>query len=216
VQRVRVYGLLKMGEREHLEDLCHHGRLLMRPLSSFVARELGPERFDRNEGVSQHLQPKDITSLTIKTKDRTIILGRERFRGPLRISDGREAMFNIYCMTAITSANASAQFDVRLREFGNAIAVILNVEEFVARFLTAVTNKGTELRHGLVRYVDESRYSGEWGPFTKSMRFHHQREFRFALVPGTGQPLALQLGSLEDICVVGTDIAIPGGATLRV
>jgi hypothetical protein len=54
---------------------------------------------------------------------------------------------------------------------------------------------------GLVDYVDRSVYTGPMGPFRKFSRHHAQEELRIAIMPGTGQPMSLRLGSLRDIAM---------------
>jgi hypothetical protein len=64
------------------------------------------------------------------------------------------------------------------------------------------------LKSGLVEYVDPRTYIGKMGVFRKFSAFAFQSEARLALLPGTGAPYSLRLGSLSDIAMLASLIEI--------
>jgi hypothetical protein len=77
--------------------------------------------------------------------------------------------------------------------------LFLDFNEFIRRLTSAAERSGHRVLWGLVDYVDRSTYTGEMGPFRKFSQHSAQEELRIAVMPGTGQPLSLCIGSLNDI-----------------
>jgi hypothetical protein len=60
-----IYGLLKFGDRQHLEELRNEGLLYMRSLAEFAKLESDMARGDCFEGTTRIFQPKHIKNLVI-------------------------------------------------------------------------------------------------------------------------------------------------------
>lgn len=46
-------------------------------------------------------------------------------------------------------------------------------------------------------------YSGAMGIFSKFNNYSEEEEFRLAIIPGTGEPLLVQVGDISDIAIMG-------------
>ena len=87
----------------------------------------------------------------------------------------------------------------RIHEFGDLFILVTNTLEFVQRLCKASKNAALPFQAGLVKYQDFSTYSGNTGLFVKSLEYEWQREYRFVVYTGNGDPLKLYLGNIEDI-----------------
>ena len=61
----------------------------------------------------------------------------------------------------------------------------------------------------MVKYYDETKYSGKVGRFLKRSTYSYQREYRIAVEPGVHEPFHFEIGDLRDITseVISRDLA---------
>jgi hypothetical protein len=192
--------LMKFGMNSHLEEF-RNGLIYARHISEFSKSSAGDARVDRYEGAEWMYQPDEIRKLTISRKkpDKDIVLGSKNFAGPLVYSTGKKANCNIYCMYSIGNPPPEPLVDERNQTFGDSFVIVIDTQAFLDRVATAVRKIQFACDCGRIDYYDDSRYSGETGPFKKPSRFAHQQEFRIAFYPGVDGPLRLEVGSLADI-----------------
>jgi hypothetical protein len=170
----------------------------MNPQRYFQEIESDPLRGDRYETIDRMDQPKDVRRLTIKCKNREIVITSDRLVGPVCIRLDK-APCNIYCMFAITKP-ASPLVDQRnLEGDWDSFVVILNTTTFLNRMCSAAARKRFSYEFRGVEYHDPTNYSGETGPFWKPNTLSYQNEFRFIVRPGSASPIDLKIGSLADI-----------------
>ena len=56
----KIYGLLKFGEKEHIQELRNNGLLYMNTLAAFTQLESNMARGDCFEGSTTIIQPKHL------------------------------------------------------------------------------------------------------------------------------------------------------------
>lgn len=196
MNRITPLCLIKIGEKEYMQELVEYGALFFQRLSIYQELEQ-KERGDPNENLSQSLQPDKI-KVTINNR----ILSD--LAGPVQIRIGGESPL-AYCMYSITSDHLGVQdgnyIDQRCFEFGNTAVVITDGTEFFNRIVEACKLSNLEIKGQLVEYVDFNSFHGEMGPFKKYEQwFKHQSEFRFILNSDiTEDSFKLKIGSIKDI-----------------
>lgn len=197
----RQVVLFRFSKRQYLEEFRRDGLVYMNTLRYFSTLESDSVRGDRFEDTDEIHQPSNVRHLRITDNKtgRVITFGPNAIVGPLLIGLGRRPVCNVFCMFAITDPTKVPLVDERAFEFGDSFVVILNTQEFINRIRAAAERSGLGYSYRLVEYYDETGYSGETGPFRKPARFAYQQEFRFLIEPGSRQPIALDVGSLEDI-----------------
>lgn len=192
--------LFKFSQRQYLEEFRRNGLLYMNTLAHFSSLERDPVRGDRFEGSDQIHQPKDIRHicLTNSESDKVFTFRSESIVGPVLIGFGRHR--NVYCMFALINKIIKGEFvDSRAFGLGDSFIVVLRTQEFIDRVCAAAERSHFRYSFGSVQYYDENSYSGDTGPFRKPGSFAYQQEFRFLIEPGSGQPIKLCVGNLEDI-----------------
>lgn len=192
--------LLKLGRREHLEELrC--GLLYMNPLSYFRSLEEDAARSDEREGDDYILQAEH-ANLVIDTGLSN--LGRIAaapgdLAGPIRIGRYKTRLCNLFCMFALTGPVERPMFGPSHFWPGDSFVLFTHTQEFVSRIESAIPKEGLRLECGLVEYYDDSTYSGQVGRFRKPAKFSYQSEFRIAVEPGSDEARRLQIAELTDI-----------------
>jgi hypothetical protein len=198
-----IYGLLKFGEKQHIQALRSDGLLYMRPLAEFSKLESDMARGDCFEGTTRIIQPKHIGEFIFDTGN--LGLGKftaksSDFSGPVRIGLHKTESCNVYCMFAVTRPVDGELVSSQNLQFGDSFVLVLNPTEFLNRVVSAAKDAGVSyLEHRLVEYYDAEEYSGETGRFRKRSIFAYQNEFRIVVEPGSDTPRKLIIGSLLDI-----------------
>jgi hypothetical protein len=198
-----ICGLMKFGEKEHIQAFRSDGLMYMKSLAEFARLETDIERGDCFEGTDTIIQPKHVGECIFDTGK--VGLGKfvaqpSDFAGPLRIGLNRTGSCNLYCMFAITKPNDGELVDPKNLEFGDSCVLVLNPTEFLSRVVRAAKYAGLNyIEYRLVEYYDGEEYSGETGRFRKRSKFAHQNEFRIVIEPGSEDPRRLSVGSLIDI-----------------
>lgn len=197
----KIYGLLKFGEKKHIQEFRNDGLLYMRSLAEFAQLESDMARGDCFEGSTTIIQPKHIEMTLNGSK---IGLGKITVNpldltGPVRIALQRTASCNVYCMFAITKPTDEELVNRKNLQFGDSCVLILNPTEFLNRVFRAAEGAGLSITCGLVEYYDAEEFSGDTGRFRKRSIFAYQNEFRIVVEPGSVTPIKLFIGSLTDI-----------------
>jgi hypothetical protein len=198
-----IYGLLKFGERQHIQAFRNDGLLYMKSLAEFAKLEGDIERDDCFEGTDTIIQPKHLGECIFDAGEMGLgkfVARPSDFAGPLRIGRNRTVSCSVYCMFAITKPVDGELANPKNFEFGDSCVLVLNPTEFLSRVFRAAKDAGLNyLEYRLVEYYDAEEYSGDTGRFRKRSKFAHQNEFRIVVEPGSETPRELSVGSLIDI-----------------
>lgn len=197
----KIYGLIKFGEKEHIQEFRNSGLLYMNTLAVFTQLESDMARGDCYEGSTTIIQPKHLEMVIDASKIGfgTHTVNPHELVGPVRIGRQSTASCNIYCMFAITKPTDEELVDRRILQFGDSLVLVLNPAKFLKRVFQAALLAGLRPSCALVEYYDANEYSGETGRFRKRSIFNYQNEYRIVVEPGANAPLKLYVGSLIDI-----------------
>lgn len=209
MDRKMPWLIVKFGQEKHLKEI-RQGKLFMNSWQYFSDCESHLERRDENEGVAYLIQP-GISEIKINdhklSKEGGFLRGSESY-----LEDGIRT--KIFCASIIFRKEEVREdwkiFDDRVKDFGDSFLVIWNLKVFFTR-LTASLNKlksgGTleTFEYKPVTYYDENSYDGEVGPFMKSLKYAHQKEWRLLIRNKAmcSAPFTLKIESLEDISYIG-------------
>jgi len=196
-----IYGLLKFGAKNHIQDFRDNGLLYMNTLAAFSKLEADMARGDCFEGSTTIIQPKhaEIVFDASKIGFGTFAVNPMELTGPVRIALQKTVSCNIFCLFAITQPTDVELVDKKNLCFGDSCVLILNPTEFMKRVFHAAIEAGLSPSCALVEYYDANEYSGETGRFRKRSIFAYQKEYRIAVEPGSHEPIILRTGSLIDI-----------------
>jgi hypothetical protein len=198
------YGFLKFGQREHMEALHYKGELHFESQEFFRKLKGHPGRGDLNEGLLRHYGPK-VSRITVRCEGEEFPFSPGS--GPLKVWRPKGRMPHICSLFGIKKKPIPGILTVAEEwiGFGEAFVAITDTDEFVRRVEKAVESTPWGLSHGPVEYVPQDSYAGEMNAFMKVDDFEYQSEFRIAINLGspTAEPFNLQIGSLEDISVIG-------------
>lgn len=205
---VTALALFKFGRLENLHKFRERGLLHMKKAAHYRSLENdGGVRSDPWEGFDLVGQPGRC-KLIFKLPDGQVI--EPELAGQVLINKGLTPVQHVYCMTALIEENvhvaqASGQklLDPRLSEFGEHVAAVLNVSEFIRRTVQACKTQGFQYNYGAVEYLPED-HNGEIGPIMKNARYAWQSEFRLIVQGSRDEVLELEIGSLEDIVTIAT------------
>lgn len=121
-----------------------------------------------------------------------------------------------YCFFGMNETNYHKEFTdeqkQKFREMGEYALLILNYEEFLRRFLNAISDKGYEVYDGFVNYYDPGIDSfnvrqllGTEGlkmiPLLKRKKYSYQQEYRIVIhAPNENKDhLEIEIGDISDI-----------------
>ncbi len=204
---MKITGLIKIGQKEHLKQLLFERHLYMNTLGYF--RKCEGISQDENEGTNYILQGKK-TILTIFPHGGTIGHAPIKFKNWVA-TNMNDLNKNVFCMHAVFEENTS--FDPENLKRGDFALVIYSVDDFLQILDNKKQINNHILSYKLVEYVCKKTYQGELGPFKKFEEFKgkdykKENEFRIVLAPGEGNPKSIYLESLEKIaCMVAvTDL----------
>ncbi len=200
--------IVKFSKGEYLREL-QQGKLYLNPWSYFKNCEDHTERKDENEGLHYLIQPKE-TEVTID--GHTFSPEGGFLGGSIEFPDDN-IKNKIFSACVIMRGEAVREdwkiFDDKVKDFGDSFIVIRDVKEFFKRLkdsLIKLQNEGIieGFGYGLVTYYDEKSYDGEIGPFKKTIKFAHQKEWRLVVrtADSGNKPFELLIGSIEDISTI--------------
>lgn len=221
-----IYTLLKFGKLENLR-LLQQGKIYCRQTTYYSKKENSDQCFyDEHESLI-NIAASEIKQLTIsyRNKENLVIPGKN-FSGRIKIQQGRsQAAFCLhkiqainFCEQMITSENCDRYFDEltpssRMKDFGDHIWHITDLQEFNRRLLTLCERHGLYCTANSVIYRDRllctSEEQTQHFGFLKDTKYAHEREFRYlfeSCVPDLycGDPFILNMGDLHDISEVKT------------
>ncbi len=199
--------IIKFGQKEHLKML-QEGKLYMQPWRWFKDCESHKERRDVNEGVQHWFNPE-------KTE---IYIAGHKFTRAGGTVDARMSLVdektNIFCAAAFWNGDDSKEdgrmFEEEIKDFGENFLAIGDIKVFFQKLNSALkdlhangTIEGADAQR--VSYFDEVSYDGEVGPFRKSSRYKHQKEWRLIIrkVQEDREPFVLDIGSIKEITILG-------------
>ncbi len=205
IKEDQLFCLLKFGQREYMERLLFSGEIYLNPIRNYRESKL-PEIADTNEGLC-YLENTQLKSISFNHPS----IGE----GKLNITEGSisrllqfdDAPYLNFSMCSVSSRSFLETNDYRINKrllaFGDTCVMIKDP----LQFLKAVTLKLKELNHkyeiGFVNYHDySSKEKFELTPFDKSHEFEHQEEFRIVILAKQYQPLVVNIGSIEEYCLL--------------
>jgi hypothetical protein len=189
--------LMRVSARPYLEEMRLSGLIYMNPAKFFHNLE-NQAQGDRFEGSQWVIQPKDGGNLYLgdRKQGQAVVFTPEEIVGPV---SAYTRGHNIFCMYSVSRPTDLFPVNDRINEFGDSFILVTNTLEFVRRLCEASENAALPFQAGLVKYQDFSTYSGDTGLFVKALEYEWQREYRFVVYTGKGEPLKLYLGNIEDI-----------------
>ncbi|MGV3585975.1 MAG: hypothetical protein ACO1OF_03140 [Adhaeribacter sp.] len=191
---INLFGLIKFGQKVHVEELYKKGTIYMNHLSEFLKIDDNGLRGDKYESLSEI---KEIFNVEISHQGRKVGYAKT---GRLSLWNN-ELSGNIYSMYTLYTLNnlAGIRIDAKCKDFGDAFVIITNVEEFIARIQKEADKLGLDIIYGPVDYVNTKEYLGNWSVFKKPIEYSFQNEFRFFIRQNSSGPFSLSIGTIEDI-----------------
>jgi hypothetical protein len=214
-------ALLKIGERQYMEQLLRKGIVFCRTLATFQAMEKDDVgRADDGEGLIKSYG-KEVTSIRATVSDRhfdftphsaSLTLWNDDARG-VHVYSLFLPLFNHPPITPGQRFTARLSVDREWWRFGDTYVLVKEPLEFVRRVEERAKQLGHLFGHGRVHYESLDGYAGTMGPFRKFDRLAYQCEYRLAVVtqPHTVDPLFLEIGAIEDIAMLGDQSSFEDG-----
>lgn len=200
--RITLHILIKIGQKEHIEDLQKNGTIFMNPVRYFKAIEDSELRGDPDEGIGGIQQ---LDNLTIYADDKELPIHKLSKEYSIQLKTKEpELSGNIYSLYSISSLTDIKKFKIHERnsEFGEYFIVIHNTKEFMNRIQEKVVELGYDLDFDLVKYYNNKNFTGRLGMFHKPNKYGYQKEFRLFIKREESSPLVFRIGSIEDISMV--------------
>lgn len=189
---------LKIGAKEHIEDLHQNGTVYMNTLSYF-RRVDDSLRGDPNEGAINLTNPKNAT-IRFSLLDKDIKPVSLRYGSFVKTG-------NLYCLYSISSNwfpnPLDFKFDQQNIEFGSLCLLIKQPGVFIARVENELKRLGYNYKHNFVKYYEEEEHLKNLTPFHKSKAYAYQKEFRFFIENEKDEPIKISIGSMKsysEIC----------------
>lgn len=189
-----IKGLIKFGQKEHLEALLDEGIVYMNNIDYFRQYEesqpghLRGDRYECFDHISQHNTIIFFDESPREIDDVAVFENRSTYPGYL------------YCMYTIHSDDSNPQIDNRMLDFGEYTVIILKPKEFIGRILSYCAENHLYPNCFPVRYYDEKTEDGPLSPFKKRNRYAYQSEARVYIHATNPQEhMILRIGALDDI-----------------
>lgn len=205
MNRKNLSLLIKVGQKDHIENLYKKGEVYMNYLDFFKKEAKDQQRKDTSEGASSVDQ---VDWIKLEANGQSFEMARHG--KPIKLISAQVREFdpnrsgNIYSMMALDPLfiNQIGKIDERNTEFGDTALLILQPKIFLTKLKEAINAKGFKCGYDKVTYYDEKEYRGPLDVFHKPLRFAHQLEFRFFIPSLENKPLKFNLGSLESISMM--------------
>lgn len=193
-----LYAFVKIGQHEHMERLLLDGQLYFNTFKFFQRLEGEAARGDRDEGLARVFQSSNLSSFAMESPTHGKIELGPHLVGQVKVAFNVAAEHNMFCLYAMRDLSAS--IDARCAPFGDTAVVIKDPPSFLERLKTKLLELGHQgYEHTFVEYVERESYDGPMGFFRKYAEYSYQSEFRIVLEPTTGEPVTIEIGSIEDI-----------------
>ena len=181
----------------------------MNPVSYFKNIEGDKERTDKNENITG-LHQADGVKIYVDGKPLNGLVGQVTYYIP---DQDQFMASHIFCMSHLSGGMPIREdgkiFDDRIKDFGEAFAVIGRLDIFAERLnakLQSLLDSAEIIRAHTrrVEYIDKSSYSGDMDIFKKTNDYIHQNEFRIAVTRPVdfNNPFQFDIGSLSDIAKI--------------
>ncbi len=191
--------VIKIGSYEFMTRFIRDGEMFFRRAKSF-RKGFGIERGDKNELLTQALDPKN-TTLTVNGIEVTGIVST------ILVDDGVDNPL-IYSMYSVGKnhllPNRPHLIDPKCKNFGDYAVIITDLNAFYEKLKQQHDRFGYGIVANPIQYVAKD-YVGELGCFKKfADGYDHQEEWRIVLdnLPSDVETKTLNLGSLEDIAIL--------------
>ncbi|MGH1399397.1 MAG: hypothetical protein ACRBCT_09305 [Alphaproteobacteria bacterium] len=198
--------LFRFGKTEHVKRFVENGEIYMNPVSYFKKIEGDTERSDKNENITGLHQAKTM-KMYVNDKEIKGLTNQVTFYIP---QQDKYMASHIFCMSCLCEGESIRDdkkiFDDKIKDFGEAFAVIGRLDIFAERLNTKLQsmlddNEILRAHTKRVEYVDKKSYSGEMDIFKKTNDYGHQKEFRISITcpDHLDKPFKFSIGNLSDI-----------------
>jgi len=201
MQEIHLFGLIKIGGKEHMRQLYEEGIIYMRHLSTFSDIE-DNFRGDIYEKLSAIFEIEDFKILgNHKDGEEEEILYEKNAKAYFSYYYPDELAGNIFSMVGLFTTGESELkiLDKRCQQFGDTCVIITNPSEFLSRIDKEALNQNFDLSWDITEYYDIKEYTGAWSPFKKPAHLSYQQEFRLLVKRKETDPVILRIGSINDI-----------------
>lgn len=195
--KVNLFGLIKFGQKVHMEEFQEKGILYMNHLSEFLKIEDNALRGDKHESLSEI---RSIINIELSLQERKVGYA-ENGRLSLWHNDLGGNIYSMYALFTVDKPE-KIQIDNRCKEFGNACVIVTKVDEFISRIKKEAAKQEIEIIYGPVDYLSTKGYVGNWSVFKKPLEYYYQKEFRFFVRTDNLGPFCLNIGSIRDISIM--------------
>lgn len=189
--------LFKFGQEVHMNDLYENGNLYLNTISYFNDIEYDNSlRCDTYENKNI-LHNSKTTKLSLDGK----LLDIKNIKGAAYIPFlDQDKYTHIYSMSLFL-ADTQEPFDERVREFGDTVIVIFDINEFIKRIIVALKEQNLYAKAKPVTYLDYKEHTWLIDVFNKSKEYNFQKEWRIALRKNDNKdkPYVLNIGCIKDI-----------------
>lgn len=197
---------IKFGQEDHLLRLQKDGLIYCNPLQFFLNIDDNNLRGDNSETVIETVYNKDYV-LQIKPLDdpkaeyQTVSTSRAQL-----ITYRNDPFGNLFCLHAINILGKRAgeifSLDARNKPFGTHFLLIKDAVEFLSRLHKGLEKNNLKYDHGLVEYLDLSRYNGKKTVYQKDKIYEYQNEFRVFIHRDTNEVIQFEIGDISDISIL--------------
>ena len=196
--KLSLLGLIKFGQKAHVQDLLDNGTIYMNHVSQFAKTEDGGLRGDGHEAL---ISIEDIFDIDISIDGQVVAKADS---GKINIHSNFP-IGNIYSMYYLPYVDdlSKIKIDIKCKDFGDSCLIVFDVIEFVKRIKKAASKSGERILLSPVEYQSISTYNGKWSLFKKPDSFSYQNEFRFLIKQGKFVgPIVLSIGPIHDIATM--------------
>lgn len=195
--KFRVKGLVKFGQREHLEALLHEGVIYMNNIEYFRKYE---------ETQPKHMRGDQCECFDYICQNNTVKVFFEEY---VWEADNVTMLANwgtypgyLFCMYA-AHADSNLQVDGRMLDFGEYAVIIQHPDEFIRRVQSYCAKNQITANCFPVQYYDEQTESGLLHPFKKRSQYSYQSEARIYIYEqNPHENMILRIGSICDIAIM--------------
>ncbi len=200
-------GLLKFGEKKHMDMLYNEGLLYFNTFNYFINLEdNGDGRSDIYEATTEYYAGEGLNDINLIISDgyNTFPLTRENGTQSVAYNENRNVYSHLYSMTYI-DVNWTLKNNLLIdeRNFANGkdyVVLIYDAVKFLERLKNKLNENNWKFNTGHIEYINPNNYSGRMGCFKKLNTFSYQNEFRIAISQNNKQtPITLSIGSIKDI-----------------
>lgn len=196
--------LIKLGQRNWMEQLIEHGRLRLQPASFYSRPELNQAVRDDEMTLPMSFSLTREQLLALVANPMDVPEGAPQHRVDFEFATGAD--FWLYCLTRSIEPRLFVDFNAE------ACVVIRDTSRFASRLRSgakAATGKA-EARDARANYVDPllPRSPKVFIPFSKPFGYTYQDEYRFCWMPKPPvpklEPVDIEIGALGDIAELVT------------